>query len=144
MCTNLGVPNLDFNFSFHAQLNIYYKIDQTTKLNIKYWKLRKTDISSLDGEEEEGEEEEDKTLSKKDCENFVNPGAPEEAADHAETGPGASGAQKEKSSREGRFGSSSSVFKAKTEEAAEALKKTVEDAIRGTQKDDGRGTSYEV
>ncbi len=90
-------------------------------------------ISSLDGEEEE--EEEDKTLLKKDYENFVNPGAPEEAADHAETGPGGGGDQKDKFSREGRFGSSSSVLKAKTEEAAEALKKTVEDAIRGTQKD---------
>ncbi len=95
------------------------------------------DISSLDGEEEEEEEEEeDKTLSKKDYENFVNPGAPEEAAaDHAETGPGGGGDQKENCTREGRFGSSSSVLKAKTEEAAEALKKTVEDAIKGTQKD---------
>ncbi len=51
-------------------------------------------ISSLDGEEEE--EEEDKTLLKKDYENFVNPGAPEEAADHAETGPGGGGVQKGK------------------------------------------------
>ncbi|CAK9194511.1 unnamed protein product [Sphagnum troendelagicum] len=92
------------------------------------------DISSLDGEEEE-EEEEDKTLSKKDYENFVNPGAPEEAAaDHSETGPGGGGDQKENFTREGRFGSSSSVLKAKTEEAAEALKKTVEDAITGSSK----------
>jgi hypothetical protein len=92
-------------------------------------------VSSLDGEEEE-EEEEDKSLLKKNYENFVNPGAPEEAADHAETGPGGGGGdEKEKFSREGRFGSSSSVFKAKTEKAAEALKKTLEDAIKGTQKD---------
>jgi hypothetical protein len=38
------------------------------------------DISSLDGEEEE-EGEEDKTLLKKDYENFVNPGAPAPSAD---------------------------------------------------------------
>jgi hypothetical protein len=44
--------------------------------------------------------------------------------------------KKEKFRREGRFGSSSSsVLKAKTEEVAEALKKTVEDAIKGTQRD---------